>query len=304
MSEQTQSFKEPVLQQIFQSVTNKIAIGAIHIPPNYSLANALQTAWFKIQSTKAGKYPNQKTAQEICTMDSIQVALYKMCVDGLNCDKHQCCFIIRGTELTYEKEYQGHIALAKRYSEVQSVNPAVIYKGDKFITKRESDGTEVLVSHEQPIENLDNEITGAYCVIVDKNGQEILTKMTRKMITSAWDFGKKKTFKSYEDGTMNDTQTAFEDQMCIKTVVKRACKPFINSSSDESIVPIYNNSLTLNSGDQREVIGIGTASNEALPPKTEDLPRNDAQNKEIKVEATEMKEPEAKTSNEPRQPEF
>lgn len=245
MSEEKE-FKDDLLQSVYKAILRKIELGVVIIPTDYSVVNALQSAWFIIKESKCGKSENYKPVLEICTKESISEALFKMVTEGLNPSKKQCSFIPRGKKLTYNREYQGDIALAKRYSNVRSVNSGIYYKGDKLVIKREIDGTETLITHEQPIENLDNEILGAYAVVVEEDGITKLTKMTRAMIQRSWDYPKTKTITGYKKGTLNDTQKDFEDQMCAKTVIKRACKPYINASSDENIIPEENNVIDEN----------------------------------------------------------
>lgn len=230
-------FKDKFWQEVYTSLAEKIRIGAINVPSDYSLVNALQSSLFILKDMKTGKDDGYKPIIDHCTKDSIADSLFRMVSEGLNPAKKQCSFIPRGKKLCYQREYQGDKALAKRYSNVKAINHGVIYEGDKFVTERDKMGNEILIKHDQPIENLDNPIKAAYCIIVEEDGTPVMEKMTRKMIQRAWDYPKMKTFKGYKEGTMNDTQTNFEDQMCIKTVVKRACKPYINSSTDENIMP-------------------------------------------------------------------
>ena len=226
-----------VLEKILASAEEKRGNKSIDIPADYSIANALQAAWFKINRITVGFGENKKNALEICDNDSIQKALFEMVTEGMNPAKHQCCFIVHGTSLDYQREYQGDIALAKRYSGVQSVASGIVREGDVFETYTGQYGIEKLIPFKREMfHNSDKKIVGAYCVVVDSDGIERLTKMTREQITKSWDFSKKKTFKGYVAGTMNDTQTDFEDQMCEKTVIRRACKPYINSSNDERII--------------------------------------------------------------------
>jgi recombination protein RecT len=201
------------------------AANAIDVPDDYSAANALKSAWFTLQTVKDR---NDKLALETCTQESIANSLYEMVVNGLNPMKKQCYFIVYGGELTFMPSYQGNIQLAKRYSNVQSVVAREIYENDKFVTEILSDGREVLVKHEQPFENTNNKIIGAYCVVIDKNLDEHLTKMTISKITKAWMMGQAKG--------KSKLHTQFEDEAVKRTVINRACKPWINSSSDELII--------------------------------------------------------------------
>ncbi len=200
-------------------------VGGLHIPSDYSPENALKSAWFSLQTVKDR---NQKLAMDVCTKDSISNTLFEMVTSGLNPMKKQCYFVVFGKELTLMTSYQGKIALAKRYSGVKSVIAREIYKKDKFVTKIEPDGREILITHEQSFENTDSEIIGGYCIIVDKDGLEYLTKMSKKKIETSWKMGAAKgKGKFHED---------FTDEAVKKTLIQRACKPYINSSDDENVI--------------------------------------------------------------------
>lgn len=234
-------YKEEMLNKIFVSVMQKIEDGATEIPEDYSIPNALQTAWFIIKDITKFIDNANKSAVEICSHDSISNALFKMVQDGLNPSKKQCSFQIyndkvHGYGLQYQREYQGHIALAKRYSNVKTVTAGIIYEGQSIKIRVGEDGIKKIVPFETDIlDGLDKEIKGAWCVVVDSDGIPHTEVMSMEMIQKSWDFPKKKTFKEYKEGTLNDTQKDFKDQMCMKTVIKRACKPFINSSDDSEL---------------------------------------------------------------------
>lgn len=199
--------------------------GGIDVPNDYSASNALKSAWFELQKVKT---KDDKLALDVCNKDSIANSLYEMVVNGLNPMKKQCYFVVYGNQLTFMPSYQGNVALAKRYSNVKSVIPREIYKDDVFVTEILKDGREVLVKHEQPFENTDKSIIGGYCVVIDEEGKEHLTKMTIKKITASWMMGAAKG--------KSKLHTQFDDQAVKRTVSNRACKPWINSSDDENII--------------------------------------------------------------------
>lgn len=226
-------FKEETLNAVFNQVTAFIEAGMLHTPDDYSVANALRHAWFKISDTKGGKAANWKMATEICERTSIANSLLKMVTDGLTPAKNQCSFVIRKNgdtyNLDYQQEYQGKIALAKRYSGVQRVDPEVIYQDDEYLTIIE-DGVRKVVKHVQPIENIDfDKIRGAYAVVTEKDGTKKVFEMSFKQIQTSWGMG-----------AMNgegDVHKQFADEMCRKTIASRACKGYINSSNDAAVIP-------------------------------------------------------------------
>lgn len=230
-------FKEPILSLVYQSLSDKIAVGQIGIPKDYHVGNALQAAWFKISEMTVDVNKEKVKATVHCTKESIAEALFKMVAEGMNPSKHQCAFIVYKNILTYQREYQGTIALAKRYSGVKEVNSGVVYEGQILETIVDSTGVERLVPYKPNFDDMDKPIKGAWTVVIDADGKEHLTKMTMKMIQEAWEFSKRK-YPNFKAGEMNDTQSTFTDQMAMKTVVNRACKPYINTSSDELIMNI------------------------------------------------------------------
>lgn len=225
-------FKEETLNNVFTQVTQMIEAGMLIIPNDYSVENALRHAWFRIQETQGNKGANYKPALEICTGESIALSLLKMCTDGLTPAKNQCGFLVRkkgdNYELNYMKEYQGNIALAKRYSGVTRVDAQVVYEGEKY-EAYVSDGIKSVI-HEPSMEHIDfDKIKGAYCVITEKDGTKQTVEMSFSQIKQAWAMGAM--------NGLGDVHKNFADQMCLKSVINRACKPYINSSSDAAILP-------------------------------------------------------------------
>lgn len=216
--------KQDLKTLVLSSVINKVRDRQLTLPPNYSVENALQSAWFIISDMKLGKNQNYKPVLESVSQESVAFALFKMCTDGLNPAKNQCAFIARGNQLTYERQYAGSEALAKRFSGVQSIKANVIHKGDVFVVNVMPDGRKTLGKHETTLENQDHDIIGAYCVIIDRDGLENMTVMTMKQIHTSWD-------QSPSQG--QEVHKKFPEEMCKKTVIKKACKPYINSSDDE-----------------------------------------------------------------------
>jgi recombination protein RecT len=85
----------------------------------------------------------------------------------------------------------------------------------------------VIKKHESKIQNLDNEIIAAYAVINYQVGEQVITNaeiMTIKQIKQSW-----LQSYSYKDGGIH---SKFDEEMAKKTVINRACKVLINSSSD------------------------------------------------------------------------
>lgn len=201
--------------------------GELHLPANYSAENAMKSAWLILQGTVD---KNGKPALEVCTKDSIANALLDMVVQGLNPAKKQCYFIVYGNKLICQRSYFGSMHLAKEVAGARDIYAQIVYKGDDFqyeITK----GRKKIVKHVQKIENINNEnIIAAYCIIEFGDGRPDYTEiMTIDQIKKAWQHS-----QLYRGGD-NGTHQKFTDQMAMKTVINRACKALINSSSDSNL---------------------------------------------------------------------
>lgn len=220
--------KEIVKQSdIINSVANKIRgfqnSGELNLPVDYSPENAIKAAWLTLQEVKD---KDGKQALEVCTQASVATAMLDMIVQGLNPIKKQVYFIVYGKQLVAQRSYFGSIALAKRLAGAKDVWAEVVYHGDEFEYEINR-GRKRVIKHTQKLENVTPEnITGAYCIIEFKDGTEYTEIMTMDQIRKSW-----KKSKMNPNGD-NSTHKQFPDQMATRTVINRACKKFINSSSD------------------------------------------------------------------------
>lgn len=221
-----------VQKDITNSVLTRInqfrQAGELSFPENYSPENALKSAALILVGTETR---DKKPVLTACTKVSIANALLEMVVQGLSPMKKQCSFIAYGTKLEMQREYNGTIALAKRFGGVKETPVAnIIYEGDDFVYEVDPmSGKKKIVKHEQSFENLDNtKIKGAY-VVIRVEGEELphLEIMTMAQIKAAWNQG---AMKGNSPAHKN-----FPDQMCKKTVINRGCKILINSSDDSAL---------------------------------------------------------------------
>ena len=195
--------------------------GEIKIPPDYSPENALKSAWLILQETKDR---DGKLALEICTKESIANSLFDMVTQGLSPIKKQCYFVIYGKKLTLIRSYMGSIAQAKRYGNVKDVVANVIYEKDEFDFEIEVEtGKKKILKHKQTLESLDGKIIGAYAVVTT-NDSKYIEIMSIQQIKSSWNQGQMKGG--------SPAHKNFESEMAKKSVINRACKLFINTSSD------------------------------------------------------------------------
>ena len=206
--------------------------GDLHFPVNYSPQNALKSAWLTLQGTLDR---NKKPALEVCTRDSVANALLSMVVQGLNPDKKQGYFIVYGNQLVFQRSYFGTMAVTKRVTGAKSIDASVIYEGDD-VDYEMVNGRIKNLSHKQKFGNINKDkIIGAYCII-DLGNDDVYTElMTIDELRKAWSkaqfWGKDQTVEK-----KGSTHDEFKQEMAKKTVINRACKRYLNSSDDSSLV--------------------------------------------------------------------
>ena len=204
----------------------------LHLPSDYSAENALKAAWLTIQNVQD---MNKRPALEVCTQTSIVNAMMSMVIQGLNPDKKQCYFIVYGNALTLQRSYFGDEALVRRVKPGSSLYYDVIYSGEKILVEKHMSSVglvTVIKSHEIAFPRTTSEIVGAYCGVVDgETGENLgIELMSIDQIKKSW--SKSKTYKEGGNSFHNDQP----DQACLRTVIRRRCKPVINSSNDELLM--------------------------------------------------------------------
>jgi len=232
----TQNTAVEVKRETVDAVTERIkkleSRGEIQFPPHYSPQNALRSAWLILQETKD---MNKHPVLEVCSRPSIMNSLLDMVIQGLNPAKKQCYFIAYGKSLSCMRSYHGTMALAKRVDpDIADIFAEVIWHGDEFEFEIDR-GQKKILKHKQTIQSIDSKkAVGAYCQIIDHDGNIKRTEvMTWDQIKSAWK--KSKTHPVTDKGTIKQgsTHDEFMSEMIKRTVINRACRPIINSSSDE-----------------------------------------------------------------------
>lgn len=207
-------------KQVTSNVANRIEAmkgEGLLIAPNYSVSNALSSAYYALKNSSSGNLLQQ------CTQDSVYNALLEMVTQGLSPAKKQCYFIKYGSEVQLRMSYFGTIKVTKDLQEVKDVTANVVYEGDTLEVAVEN-GRKKLVKHETDWRNADNPIIAAYCIITRTDGEEFLEVMTKKQIDKSWSKAKTK-----------NVQIDFPDQMAMRTVINRAAKMFINTSNDSDL---------------------------------------------------------------------
>lgn len=201
------------------------------IAQNYSVSNALSSAYYALKNSSSGNLLQQ------CTQDSVYNALLDMVTQGLSPAKTQCYFIPYGNVVKLTRSYFGTMKVVKQLPEVKDIYAQIIFKGDEFEAEN-FDGRWKFVSHKSSWKNQDNPIEGAYCVIEKTDGEKILTIMTKKEIDKSWAQAKTK-----------NVQNNFPQEMAKRTVINRAAKQFFNTSDDNDLFIDAVNRTTANEYD-------------------------------------------------------
>ena len=220
--------KKGVVDVVEKKIKEFINNGELRLPPNYSPENAIKSAWLALQSI-ADK--NGRPALSVCTRDSIANSLLDMVIQGLNPSKKQCYFVVYGNKLVCMRSYFGSMSIAKNIAGAKDIWAEVVYEGDEFEYEIRKN-RKYITKHLQKIDNVKSgKIKAAYAIIEFDNGRPDYTEiMTIDQIKKAWSQGV--LYKSDGDSTHHK----FDDQMCKKTVINRACKAYINSSTDSSLL--------------------------------------------------------------------
>jgi recombination protein RecT len=224
--------KKDVVDVVGKKVSEFVSRGELHLPPNYSVENAMKSAWLILQNTVD---KDKRPVLQVCTKDSIANALLDMAVQGLNPAKKQGYFIAYGRQLTFQRSYFGTMAVTKRAAGAKDIFAEVVYKGDEFEYTIHR-GNKIITKHVQKIDNVDpGNIVAAYCTIVFDDDRQFTDIMTWPEIQKAWSKSKMNPDKE------GSTHKEFAQEMCRKTVINRACKRYLNSSDDGSLLMYHVN---------------------------------------------------------------
>ena len=198
--------------------------GRLNLPANYSVGNALNSAWLILQSTKD---KNGSQALQVCTKPSIANALLDMAIMGLNPAKKQGYFIAYGDQLTWFTSYFGKCAVVKRLKGIDNEPIAtLIYKGDKITIGHNELGEETVVDHETLWESkLSGEIVGVYATVKQGNVYRSAV-MTKAEVKEAW---------LKNPGQKRD-HVDFEGEFMKRTAINRLTKMIIQTSNDDDLL--------------------------------------------------------------------
>ncbi|EGQ3233475.1 recombinase RecT [Staphylococcus pseudintermedius] len=218
-------------KNVSDNVLNKVRVleaqGNLELPADYSPSNAMKQAWLQI---------SQDNKLMACNDVSKANALLDMVTQGLNPAKGQCYFIPYGDKMQLQRSYHGNIMMLKRDAGAKDVVAQVIYEGDTFKQELDSVGRIKSIKHEQDFFNINKDkIIGAYCTIIfDDNRDNYIEIMTIDQIKQAW--MQSPMIKDEAALNRSKTHSNFKDEMAKKTVINRAAKRYINSSTDEGLL--------------------------------------------------------------------
>lgn len=229
--------KKDVVDVVGKKVQEFVSRGELHLPPNYSVENAMKAAWLALQEVTD---KDGRPALAVCTRDSIANSLLKMVVQGLNPAKNQCYFAVFGKSLVMMRSYFGSIHVAKSVNpNIEDIYAEVVYEGDEFEFEKVRGKTKI-TKHKQKLENIEkNKIKAAYATVIFKDGEEYSVIMTLDEIKEAWKQSLMRPIDEKGNIKSGTTHDKFTAEMCKKTVINRICKPIINSSDDSNLIVKY-----------------------------------------------------------------
>lgn len=284
-----------VEKNITDTVLNKVVgfaqTGELVLPKDYSAENALKAAWLALQTVEDR---NGNKALNVCSTESIANSLLDMVVQGLTPAKKQCYFIVYGKELTLSRSYMGTVAVAKRFSEVVDVRAQIVYEGDEFEYEINPITGKILITkHTQKIENVDiNRIKAAYAVVQIVDGDPYIEIMTIAQIKKAWGQGATKG--------NSPAHKNFAEEMAKKSVINRACKLFVNTSSDSAVLTESFNRITENDYRKNDEVIINVEEDEIKELKDEaEKAIFGAENEETEIAEENLDDAERENEKEP-----
>jgi len=241
MANQLMEVKKGTVDVVTTKIKELENRGEIQFPPDYSPQNALRSAWLILQETVDR---NKQPVLQTCTRTSIMNSLFDMTVQGLNPAKKQVYFIAYGDQLICQRSYHGTKALAMRVDpDISDIVAEVVWEGDDFEYEIVR-GQKRVVRHKQTLDSIDSKNPkGAYCVILDSRGEVKRTDvMSYEQIKQAWRKSQTKPVQDNGQLKAGSTHAEFLEDMIKKTIINRACKPIINSSSDAHLYESANRS--------------------------------------------------------------
>jgi recombination protein RecT len=237
----TTLMEKTVVDIVSEKVKAFMDAGRIDLPKDYSVDNALKTAYLALNDVKDKDGNNVMVDGRltgVVTTASVANAVLDMVIQGLNPAKDQCYFLVYGKSLACFRSYFGSMAVA------EMVNPAikdwgynVVYQGDKF-SYGIHNGKASVIEHEQKLENIDKtKIIAAYAMALDKEGNPIKSEiMTIEQIHQSWKQSPLKPFDAQGNLKPDSNHAKFPADMALRTVINKVGKFLIKASSDNTLL--------------------------------------------------------------------
>jgi len=211
------------VQNRIMTLTNE---GRLDLPKNYSVGNALNSAWLKILETKD---KNGEPALSVCSKESVANALLEMAILGHNPAKNHGYFIVYENQLTWFPSYFGKCAAVKRIKGIETEPIAtLIYEGDEVELGHNELGEEIVLEHKKLWANkTKGNIVGVYATV--KQGEITRSAvMTMAEVKEAWT--KNPSPKNKRD------HVDFAGEFAKRTVLNRLTKTIIQTSNDDDLL--------------------------------------------------------------------
>jgi len=214
-------------KNISDSVTNRVnqlsKDGRLNLPANYSVGNAITSAWLILQNTVD---KDKRPVLTSCTKESVANALLDMAIMGLNPAKKQGYFIAYGNQLSWFTSYFGKCAALRRVKGFETEPIAtLIYEGDSFELGLNELNEEVIINHIKSWDaKVKNNIIGAYATVKYKGITKSVV-MTMREIKEAW--SKSKTNVEHKD---------FTGEYVKRTVINRLVKMLLQTTNDDDLL--------------------------------------------------------------------
>lgn len=221
----TSQEKNPI-DVVRNRVNELVAQKKIDLPANYSVGNALTSAWLILQNTKD---KNGNPVLNACSKSSIVNSLLDMTVMGLNPVKKQGYFIAYGNQLAWFTSYFGKCATIKRMKGIENEPIAtIIYDGDEVEIGFNELGETLVLSHKTNwLNQLKGVRTGVYATCMVR-GVKRSALMTMAEVKEAWT-------RNPSKGNQKD-HIDFQGEFMKRTAINRLIKMILQTSNDDDLL--------------------------------------------------------------------
>ena len=218
------AFEKNISESVQNRITELSQGGRLDLPKNYSVGNALNSAWLIIQGTKD---KNGTPALQVCTKESVCNSLLDMAIMGLNPAKKQGYFIVYGNQLTWFPSYFGKCAAVKRIDGIDNEPVAtLIYKGDEVVLDHNELGEEIVLDHKVSWQGkLNGEIVGVYATVMQGKIKRSAV-MTLTEVKESW---------LKNPGQKRD-HVDFMGEFMKRTAINRLTKMILQTSNDDDLL--------------------------------------------------------------------